>query len=372
MKKILLTILLMGLFFSPFLIMAQGLEEVDGEEIFKAKVIEVLDEVIEQRENGTESIKQKIKLEGLDGSLKDKEFIFEEDNFDVLSAVRYSVGDKVMVNKSVNFEGKEIFYITGRVRSNSLLWLTLLFAWVVIVVGKLKGLRALIVLFFTFLIILKFIIPQILAGLNPVFITIIGSLFILVMSIYVTEGFKKVSHVAILSILISLLITGALSILFTNLAKISGFVSEDVMFFVSSGFGVIDIKGLLLAGIILGSLGVLDDVVIAQVMTVEQLQKANPNLPKKDIYKKAMNVGISHLSSMINTLFLAYAGVSLPLLLLFNINQPPFLGFNQIINNEMVAIEIVRTLTGSIGLVLAVPIATALAVSFLKKEKFRH
>jgi len=84
-----------------------------------------------------------------------------------------------------------------------------------------------------------------------------------------------------------------------------------------------------------------------------------------------MKVGVSHLSSMINTLFLAYAGVSLPLLLLFNINEPPFLGFSQIINNEMVAIEIVRALTGSIGLVLAIPIATILAVNFIKKKELK-
>jgi uncharacterized membrane protein len=369
MKKILLTILLITGFIFPSLTLAQ--DSMGDEEIFKAKVIEILDEEIKERENGTEAVRQKLKLEGLDGSLKDKEFIFEEGEFDILSTVRYNVGDKVIVNKSFNFEGQEVFYITDRVRSNSLIWLGLLFALAVIAIGRFKGLRALVVLFLTFLIILKFIIPQILLGNNPILISIIGSLFILIIAIYITEGFKTVSHVSIFAILISLLITGALSVLFTELAKISGFVSEDIMFLMSSSFGAVDLKGLLLAGIIIGSLGVLDDVVIAQVITVEQLKKVNPNLSRKDAYKKAMKVGVSHLSSMINTLFLAYAGVSLPLLLLFNINEPPFLGFSQIINNEMVAIEIVRALTGSIGLVLAIPIATILAVNFIKKKELK-
>jgi len=369
MNKILLTILLIIFFLSPGLLLAQDLA---GEgEVFKAEIIEILAEEIEQRENGTETVKQKLKLEGLDGSLKDKEFIFEESEFDILSTVSYEVGDKVIVNRSFDFEGDEVFYITDRVRSGSIIWLGLIFALVVVAIGKLKGLRALVVLFLTFFIILKFIVPQILIGSNPILISIIGALFILVIAIYITEGFKTISHVAILSILISLFITGVLSVLFTELAKISGFVSEDIMFLMSSSYGAVDLKGLLLAGIIIGSLGVLDDVVIAQVVTVDQLKKTNPNLGRRDAYKKAMKVGVSHLSSMINTLFLAYAGVSLPLLLLFNINEPPFLGFSQIINNEMVAIEIVRALTGSIGLVLAIPIATILAVNFLNNKEFR-
>ncbi len=364
MKKIVLTILI-SLFFLPSFALAQDIKQ---DEVFKARVIEIFDEQREKRENGTEAVRQKLKLEGLDGSLKGEEFIFEETEFDILSNVSYKVGDKVIVNKSFNFESQEVFYITDRVRSNSLIWLGLIFALAVVSIGKLKGLRALVVLFLTFLIILKFIIPQILSGANPLLISIIGSLFILILAIYITEGFKRVSHISIFAILISLLITGVLSVLFTELSKISGFVSEDIMFLISSNFGTIDVKGLLLAGIIIGSLGVLDDVVIAQVMTVEQLKKANSNLSRRDAYKKAMEVGVSHLSSMINTLFLAYAGVSLPLLLLFNVNEPPFLGFSQIINNEMVAIEIVRALTGSIGLVLAIPIATILAVNFLKKK----
>ena len=141
------------------------------------------------------------------------------------------------------------------------------------------------------------------------------------------------------------------------------------MFLIDFGKTMINFKGLLLAGIIISTLGVLDDVIISQIVSVEQIKKINSNLSKKDVYKKAMKIGVSHMSSMINTLFLVYAGASLPLLLLFTINEPPFLTFNQIINNEIIAIEIVRTLAGSIGLVLSIPITTFLASWFLKDKK---
>lgn len=125
--------------------------------------------------------------------------------------------------------------------------------------------------------------------------------------------------------------------------------------------------GLFLAGTIVGTIGVLDDVVISQAAVVEELVDANPGLSRGELFRRAMRVGTDHTAAVVNTLFLAYAGASLPLLLLFSIQQPPFLTFRDVVNNELVASEIVRTLVGSIGLVLTVPITTALAVRFLKR-----
>jgi len=144
--------------------------------------------------------------------------------------------------------------------------------------------------------------------------------------------------------------------------------NEETMFLLGLGEETINFQGLLLAGIIIGTLGVLDDMVISQVAAVEQIKLANPELSKKEVFKKSYKIGVSHISSMTNTLFLAYAGAALPLLLLFSVKQEPFLTFNQVINNEMIATEIVRTLAGSIGLVLAVPVATVLAVHFLRAK----
>ena len=133
--------------------------------------------------------------------------------------------------------------------------------------------------------------------------------------------------------------------------------------------GAINLQGLLLAGFIIGSLGVLDDLTISQVSTVQELYRLSPELTMREAYTRAMRVGVDHISSMVNTLFLAYAGVSLPLLLLFTFKQPPFLTLGQVLNHEVIATEIVRTLVGSIGLAVAVPITTLLAAYFYTKKK---
>jgi len=368
MKKILFFLFGLIIFLPVTASMQTTAEQVD-EEIFKAKIIEIIEKNSILRDDGSTAIQQKIKLIGLDNNWKGKEVIYDGTEFDVLSENEYEVDDKVIVGYNKNIDGEDKFYILGFSRANTLYWIALLFALVVVLVGRLKGLRALIVLALTFFIILKFIVPQILAGKDPLFITIIGSLIILFLAVYITEGFKRISTISIFSILISLIITGLLSLWFTAITNLTGFASEESLYLIGLSGGDINIKGLLLAGIIIGALGVLDDVVISQVSLVNELKISNPELNKKQIYQKAMRVGVSHLSSMTNTLFLAYAGAALPLLILFGVNEPPFLSFNQVIDNEMIATEIVRTLTGSIGLILAVPIATFLAVQFIKNKK---
>lgn len=351
----------------PATLSAQNNKAQQAEEIFKAQVIEVLEQKTVVRDDGSTSIQQKLKLKGIEGKWKNKEIIFDGSEFDVLSAGEYQVGNKILVNYSPGIEGYENFYVIGFSRTNPVYLLAFLFALIVLAIGRLKGLRALIVLLLTFLIILKFIIPQILSGKDPLLIAIIGSLFILILAVYITEGFKRTSTIAIFSILISLIITGLLSVWFSAITKLTGFASEEAVYLIGLSGGAINIKGLLLAGIIIGALGVLDDVIISQVAVVKELKMSNQKLTKSQIYSQAMQVGVSHLSSMVNTLFLAYAGASLPLLILFCVKQPPFLTFSQVIDNEIIATEIVRTFTGSIGLVLAVPIATFLAVQFIKK-----
>jgi uncharacterized membrane protein len=159
---------------------AQNNPEQKDEEIFKAKVVEILEQKNFTREDGSISIQQKLKLKGLEGDRKDKEIIFDGTEFDVLLASEYEVGDKVLVNYSPGPEGEDNYYVIGYSRTSPIFWLAFLFALIVIIVGRFKGFRALIVLVLTFLIILKFIIPKILAGSNPLSISIIGSFFILI------------------------------------------------------------------------------------------------------------------------------------------------------------------------------------------------
>ncbi len=357
------------LFFFIITPTASAQDELNDVSVFKAEVVEVLVQTEEVVEDGSIFIRQKLKLKGLEKEWKDEEIIYDNSDYDLLSASSYKVGNKVLVNYSPSTEGEDNFYIIDHVRQGSLYWLIIIFALVVVLVGRLKGVRALVVLFLTFLIILKFIVPQILAGSNPLFITILGSLFILLLAIYITEGLNKGSTISIISILIALIITGLLSVLFTEMTKLNGFASDDVMFLIGLTGSTINIKGLFLAGVVIGSLGVLDDIVIAQVSLVKELRTANLKLKDSEIYKKSMKVGIAHLSSMVNTLFLAYAGVALPLFIIFTLRSSEIVGQGQILNNEIIATEIVRTLVGSIGLVLAVPISTFLATKFLKKKK---
>ncbi len=339
-----------------------------GDQIIKAEVLEILEEREMERENDSKYTQQNIKLKGLGGDFKNKEFIFTGiSDFDVVSAGTYEKGDKVLVNYFKDYDGKDIFQIIDYVRSGKLYLMFIIFISLTIIAAGFKGARAIFGLGMSFFIIMKFIIPKILSGSSPLGIAILGAFLILLFVIYFTEGFNRRAHLAILSILICLAFTGFLSSLFSNIANLGGMAGEEAMFLIGISKFPINFKGLLLAGIIIGTLGVLDDVAISQLSIIEQIKTANKDLTDREVYKKAFSVGVAHISSMTNTLFLTCAGASLPLLLLFSVKEPPFLGFSSIINNELIATEIMRTLAGSIGLIMVVPISTFLGVKFLKK-----
>jgi uncharacterized membrane protein len=354
----------------PGTILAQNNENAAEDTMFQAQVIEIIDEKTVKDEFGPEIIQQDLRLKILSESDSGQEIIYHGiDDFQVISQNYYQIGDKVLISKSISIDGEVFYDVIDYVRTSVLWWLLGLFAILTILIARFKGVKALISLFFSIFIIIKWIIPQILAGTNPLLVIIIGAILILLFIIYFTEGWNKKSHLAIISISITLLLTGVIAILFNNLAKLTGLANEEAMILVGLTETAINFQGLLLAGIILGTLGVLDDVVISQISAVDEIKKVNSTLSAKQLYKSSINIGKSHLSSMINTLFLAYAGVSLPLLILFSIKSGPWLSWAHIVNHEIIATEIIRTLIGSIGLLLAVPIATFLAVRFLSDTK---
>ncbi|MBT4121242.1 MAG: YibE/F family protein [Candidatus Magasanikbacteria bacterium] len=342
-------------------------------ETFEARVLEIFDTRKIIQENGGESVQQNIKLIGLSGSWEEKEFDYIGiADIEVLSMSNtvFELGDKVLVRWDKDFEGSDQFYIQNFVRRGYLYLLGLIFSVAIIAVGRKKGIRSLISLVITFFVIIKFIIPQIIGGSSPLIIALIGSIFILATIIYVTEGFSKKTHIAIVSISLSLIITFVLSYVFVALTKLTGFASEEASFLVGTpGVNIIDFRGLLLAGILIGTLGVLDDVILGQVEAVNQIKLLKPDLSKRKMIKSANEIGRTHLSSMVNTLFLTYAGASLPLLILFSINPETSVTFASALDNEFIATEIVRTLSGSIGLILAFPLTTYLAVYFLKTKE---
>jgi len=337
------------------------------EESLEATIKNILEEK-QVKPMGSENLQlyQKLELLVTKGSLKDKKIVVENGNLPIANNLKYKVNDKVIVTLSKDFEGKDIFYITDYIRRGSLIWLLLIFIAFTVIVAKWRGITSLIGMGISFLVIFLFILPKILSGSNPVEIAILGSIVIIPVNFFLSHGFNKKTTVAITGTLIALIATGFLANIFVEVSKLTGFASEDAGFLQATKQGVINMKGLLLAGIIIGALGVLDDITISQSAIVFQLKKANEKLKFDELYERAMNVGQDHVSSMVNTLILVYAGASLPLLLLFVNNPHPF---SEIINYEIIATEVVRTLVGSIGLILAVPITTIIAAIVATQKK---
>lgn len=242
----------------------------------------------------------------------------------------------------------------------------MLFAAVVVAVGFLRGLRAIVGLTATVAILFLFAFPTILNGANPVFIAIIWSLSILAINLQLTHGWSRATLVAFASTLAGLLLAWAFESWFVSFAHLSGLASEEsVLLFLDHLPPTVLPSGILLAGIVVGATGALDDVAIAQGEIVGELRHANPALDGKELFVRSMRVGRHHIASITNTLVLAYAGAALPMLLLFFATSS--LSYTDFLNTEAVAEEIVRTLAGTIALVLTVPLSTWFAVKFDKR-----
>lgn len=277
----------------------------------------------------------------------------------------YKANDKLVVSSFKDEIGSTNYIITDYVRRDELLALFILFIFLVIVIGRFWGLASLIGMAISFFIIFTFILPMILKGYDAVLISIIGSIIIIPATFGISHGFSRKTFYAMLGTIITLIITGLLSVFFVEATHLTGFASEEAGFLNVALGPVVNIKGILLSGMIIATLGILDDITISQASIVNELRTANKKLSSAKLFTKAMNVGRDHISSLVNTLVLVYTGASLPLLLLFLESERSFL---EVINYELIADEIVRTLVGSIGLILAVPITTAIAVYFYKRS----
>ncbi len=240
-----------------------------------------------------------------------------------------------------------------------------IFALAVVVVGRLRGVMALVALAISFLVLTFFILPAILQGSNPLVVAVVGASAIMLTALYMCHGLSARTSVAALGTLISLLLIGVLGSGFIGWASLTG-NTDDNTGLIHGLYPDIDMSGLLLAGVIIGSLGVLDDVTVTQTSAVWELHAANPSMGWRGLYRAAIRIGRDHIASVVNTLVLAYAGAALPLLLLFSIAQS---SVGTVANSELVAEEIVRTLVGSIGLVASVPVTTALAALVVSADR---
>ena len=262
-------------------------------------------------------------------------------------------GDAVVVG----YEPTTAFYFyADRDRGNTLVWLTLAFAAVVIALGRWRGLSALAAMVVTVVVLVGFVAPSVLDGNDPVWVAVVAGSAIAFVSLYLTHGFNPTTTVALAGTLASLLLTLIISALFFDLANFSGLATEEGL--TLPLLADVNLSSLLLGGAVIGALGALDDVTVTQVATVAELRHRNSRLTVAELITSGIRVGREHIASTVNTLLLAYAGASMPLLLVFAASDQPL---GVVANSEIVAVEIVRTLCGSIGLVAAVPVTTVLA-----------
>jgi len=273
----------------------------------------------------------------------------------------YSVADDIYVYATATGDGSVHYEFADFRRDVPLLLLTLIFVVAVVALARWKGVGAIGGLGASLLVLIVFMLPSLLRGHNAVAVALVGSSVIAFVALYLAHGVNISTTVALLATFASLALIGLMSWIFVNASSLTG-LTEDSSF-VLTALGIqIDGRGLLLAGIVIGSLGVLDDVTVTQVSAVAELRQLSPDASRTEIYRSAVSIGKDHISSTVNTLFLTYAGAALPLLLLFTVTGQ---SFSTVATGEVVATEIVRSLVGSIGLVASVPIATWLAASVL-------
>ncbi|MPZ48819.1 MAG: YibE/F family protein [Dehalococcoidia bacterium] len=317
-------------------------------------VTRVLEERVEQGPRG-EQLFQRLEvrlgdetrvIENLQGSADPRSLHLEE-------------GDRVLVTSTSGPEG-DLSFIADYARNPALLVLLLAFAALVVAVARGQGVASLIAMAISLLVILRFIIPGIMSGNDPVLISIIGASIILSSTLFLSHGINRKTGTALLGTTVSLILTATVATLAIDFVRLTGLADDQSITLQIITEGGINAEGLLLSAIIIGALGVLDDVTVAQASAVAELDAANPALTARELFGRAMNIGRDHIASTVNTLFLAYAGAALPLLLILSLQTEPL---GVLTNREFMATEIVRTLVGSIGIVASVPLTTAMAVA---------
>lgn len=321
--------------------------------IVSAEVLSIVSEK-EREIIGTNAITtvQTVSARILDGKNKDEVINFEND------LIQLQAGDHIFLSHIRDIDGREFYILKDVDRGSGLIWLTLIFVTLLIFFAGWQGFRALGSLFLSILGIVFVLLPALLAGYDPILMSLLIAGVILALALFGTHGINPVSVIAFGGTLSAVLVTSAVAWWFVGFLRLTGYGSDASVYLTFATDGQIDLVGLLLGSIIIGVLGVLDDISITQAAVVRELKAANNLLSRIELYRSALRVGRDHVGSLVNTLALAYVGAALPLVLLFSTSEAP-LFFT--LNQEVMAAEIARILIGSIGLILAVPFTTFLA-----------
>lgn len=360
LKKVFVPIIFLIFLFSVNNIFAQEAYD-EYQATWKGKVLEVLSaESVEIEGTETNEKLQSIKVEILDGPRAGEEILIEGDY------LKLEKGDRLFFDYFLTLEGREFFQVKDIYRMHTLIVFIALFIFVVIIFGGFQGMRSLMALAGSFFALFYVLMPGLLAGWSPVLSSILVAGIILFVAIFFTHGFNRESAVSYFGTMFAVALTGVLAYLAVDLNNLSGFATEESVYLNFNTQGVLDFKGLLLGAIIIGVLGVLDDIAVTQSAVVTELFNANLNLTRREVYKRAIRIGREHVSALVNTLVLAYTGSALPVLLYFYASPSTIL---MSVNSEIFATEIIRAIVGSIGLILTVPVVTFLAVIYLKGQK---
>lgn len=277
----------------------------------------------------------------------------------------FKIGDSVHITNMEDLDGEMTWSITGYARGTMILVISIVFIIITLLIGGKRSIGSMLSLIASFFIIYSFIIPQIIDNGNIFLIGYLGVLLILVIGMYLSHGFNKSTTTALISTVIGVAIVSIVSWILLEILNINGMGEETAFLLSSQTGGAINIKALFFMSIVIGAVGVLDDVTIGQVSSMYEIYKTDENLSTKDLYLKTMNVGREHVSSMINTLFIVYAGSSLPFVSLMYLSNR---GVETLISIDLITEEIVRTLSISICLVLLIPISTYISSVLIKKN----
>jgi len=283
-------------------------------------------------------------------------------------AALLAAGDGVVLTYNAAALEDFRFQFVDYQRGSSLWILVILFVIVVVALSRWHGVRALAALAISLFVLMAGVLPSLLRGNDAVQVALVGAALVGFVALYLTNGINMASTVALLGTFAALIVTATLAWIFTDLAKLTGLTddAQQTLRFTASG---VNLRDLIIAGSVIGALGVLDDVTVTQVSAVTELRRANPSLNRRELYGAALRIGRDHVASTINTLVLAYAGASLPLLLIYVQADTPL---GRVLGTEVVATEIIRTLVGTIGLVISVPITTALAAAVIAPRMIRQ
>ncbi len=334
------------------------------ETFYRAAVVEVIDSLTTE-EFGDTWFNQNVLVTMIDGDEAGKEIEVAYSTRAGDSGVRtLQEGDRVVIVKTEGI-GEPSYAISDIYRLRAVWWMLGAFFFLAVLFGGKRGLFSFFGLACTLYLIVQFMVPKIIDGANPLMIGFVTAFLIAVLSMYLAHGLRPRIHVALVSTCLSIGLAYGLSTLFVWATRLSGMGSEEAFYLQFSPAGSIDPRGLLLGGMIIGALGVLDDITTAQAAAVEEIHLANTSLSMRELYMRGLSVGKEHISSLINTLVLAYTGASLPLLILFVIYARPLW---VTLNSELVVEEIVRTLSGSMTLIMAVPLTTGLAAWWFGKN----